>query len=106
LDGNLAAGKKFFNENCADCHGEKGDGQGPRAYFINPRPASFISDKSLATLNRPTLYTHIFAGKLGTEMPAWRHVLSDQEIGNVAEYVFRAFIEPNQPKVAKASASK
>lgn len=106
LKGDRAWGMRFFNDNCASCHGTKGDGQGPRAYFINPRPASFISDKSLRTLNRPTIYTHVAAGKLGTEMPAWRHVLTPQEMANVAEYVFTTFIAPNQPKAEGTRAAK
>lgn len=106
LVGNATLGKTFYNANCATCHGVKGDGMGPRAYFINPRPASFLSTKSRASLNRPTLFTHISAGKLGTEMPGWRTVLSEQEIANVAEYVFQAFILPGQSmKAAKDSGS-
>lgn len=98
LKGNARAGREFYMNNCATCHGEKGDGKGPRAYFINPKPVSFLSDKSRMTLNRPMLFTFISAGKLGTEMPAWRHVLTEQEIANVAEYVFGAYIQP--PKAA------
>lgn len=102
LKGDVAKGKAFYNKNCATCHGEKGNGQGPRAYFINPKPVNFLSDKSRATLNRPTLFTIVAAGKQGTEMPAWRHVLTDQEMANVAEYVFRSFIHPGQTSTARA----
>ena len=102
LKGDAAKGKAFYHKNCATCHGDKGNGQGPRAYFINPKPVNFLSDKSRATLNRPTLFTIIAAGKLGTEMPAWRHVLNDQEMANVAEYVFRSFIQPGQTNTAQA----
>lgn len=100
LKGDVKWGKRFYNDNCATCHGEKGDGQGPRAYFINPKPVDFLTEKSRASLNRPTLFTIISAGKLGTEMPAWRNVLTDQEMANVAEYVFQAFIRP--PKADRA----
>lgn len=96
LKGDARAGREFYMNNCATCHGEKGDGKGPRAYFINPKPVSFLTDKSRMTLNRPVLFTFISAGKLGTEMPAWRHVLTDQEIANVAEFVFGAYIQPSK----------
>jgi len=101
LKGDAAWGKTFYMANCATCHGAKGDGQGPRAYFINPRPASFVADKYLNKLNRPTIYTIIAAGKLGTEMPAWRHVLTEQEMANVAEFVFKTYIAPRQAKQAQ-----
>ena len=101
LRGDVAAGHKFYDANCATCHGVKGDGQGPRAYFINPKPRIFTSPESRALLNRPAMYAGISAGKRGTEMPAWDKVLSPQEIADVAEYVFRSFIQPGTGNVAK-----
>lgn len=94
LKGDVAKGGKFYRENCATCHGANGDGKGPRAYFINPKPRNFVEDRSRATYNRPALYAAVSFGKVGTEMPAWKFVLSEQEIANVAEYVFRSFIQP------------
>lgn len=98
LKGDAAKGKAFFLANCAECHGPKGDGQGKRAYFINPRPADFTSDKMRARLNRPAIFVFTSQGKLGTEMPAWNKVLTDQEIANVSEYVFQAYIAPGVRK--------
>jgi len=94
LRGDATAGRKFYDANCATCHGVKGDGQGPRAYFINPKPRVFTSAESRALLNRPAIYAGVAAGKRGTEMPAWDKVLSPQEIADVSEYVFRSFIQP------------
>jgi len=93
LHGDAAAGRKFYDANCATCHGVKGDGQGPRAYFINPKPRVFTSAESRAMLSRPAIYAGVSAGKRGTEMPAWDKVLTPQEMANVSEYVFRAFIQ-------------
>ncbi len=33
-----AAGKKIYMRECAACHGVEGDGAGPGAYILNPRP--------------------------------------------------------------------
>jgi mono/diheme cytochrome c family protein len=93
LHGDAGAGRKFYDANCATCHGVKGDGQGPRAYFINPKPRVFTSAEWRALLSRPAIYAGVSAGKRGTEMPAWDKVLSPQEMANVSEYVFRAFIQ-------------
>jgi mono/diheme cytochrome c family protein len=101
LKGDVAAGRKFYNANCATCHGVKGDGQGPRAYFINPKPRVFTSAESRAILNRPVLFAATSEGRRGSEMPAWDKVLSPQEIADVSEYVFRAFIQPEKGNVAK-----
>lgn len=92
LKGNAAAGRRFYDANCATCHGVKGDGQGPRAYFINPKPRNFQDHPARLAFNRPILFAAIAAGRPGTEMPAWDKVISDQEIANVAEYVFQQFI--------------
>jgi mono/diheme cytochrome c family protein len=101
LVGNFAAGKKFYDANCATCHGVKGDGQGPRAYFINPKPAVFTNAKSRSSMNRPVLFDGVSTGRRGTEMPAWDKVLTKQEIADVAEYVFRAFIQPGSVNAKK-----
>ncbi len=92
LTGTTAPGERFYAKNCATCHGLKGDGNGPRAYFIRPRPRNFLDASSRTIFNRPALYAAIAMGKPGTEMPAWSKVLSEQEMADVAEYVFRQFI--------------
>ena len=94
LDGDAQRGKAFYLANCATCHGVEGDGKGPRAYFILPKPRNFRHADSRNRLNRPALYEAIAKGRLRTEMPAWETVLSSQEITDVAEYVFQAFIDP------------
>lgn len=97
LKGNLQRGKTFYLNNCFTCHGVKGDGQGPRAYFINPKPRDFLSSAA-STFNRPMLFNAIAEGRNGSEMPAWNKVLNDQQIADVAEFVFRTFIQPQSAK--------
>lgn len=93
LKGNLKRGKQFYMKNCFTCHGVKGDGQGPRAYFINPKPRNFVSSAA-STLNRPMLFTAISEGRNGSEMPAWNKVVDEQTIADTAEFVFSTFILP------------
>jgi mono/diheme cytochrome c family protein len=108
LVGDRDWGEAFYNANCAICHGETGDGRGPRAYFIMPKPRDFGHAAARASLNRPHLYETIAHGKVGTEMPGWRHVIGPQEMANVAEYVFQEFILADasevetQPSAAEA----
>ncbi|MBF0610678.1 MAG: c-type cytochrome [Magnetococcales bacterium] len=94
--GDIAWGKTFFNNNCATCHGEKGDGQGPRAFFIFPKPRDFTHPAFQHELNRPKLYQRISEGTRGSEMPAWNKVLTPQELANVSEYVFQSFVIPGR----------
>jgi len=94
LKGDPVAGRAFYMGNCATCHGEKGDGKGPRAYFINPKPRDFLLAGSKIVYNRPNLYKAISKGSLGTEMPAWEKVLTPQQMADVGEFVFQEFIRP------------
>lgn len=93
LRGDAAKGARFYAGNCSTCHGLKGDGKGPRAYFIRPKPRNFLDSAARTAYNRPALYAAISMGKIGTEMPAWSKVLGEQEIADVAEYVFQQFIQ-------------
>lgn len=97
LTGNLETGLAFYLQNCTACHGTNGDGTGPRAYFIFPKPRNFLLPANQARLNRPTLFKAIKTGVPGREMPAWGKVLSDQQIADIAEYVFQTFISPDSP---------
>ena len=93
LKGNRVSGREFYNRNCATCHGQQGDGKGPRAYFINPKPRDFRDAAFRSGANRPMLFAAVANGRNGSEMPAWNKVLDDQQIADVAEYVFQAFIQ-------------
>lgn len=94
LTGDPVRGGKLYMTTCITCHGKKGDGKGPRAYFINPVPRDFTDPASRASLTRPVIYTATLMGRNGTEMPAWSKVWGKQEIADVSEYVFRTFIRP------------
>lgn len=94
LNGDAGRGSGLYMANCATCHGVEGDGRGPRAYFINPKPRDFLHTSSRASFNRPTLYEMVGKGKLRTEMPAWNKVFTNQQIADVSEFVFVTFIKP------------
>ncbi|MHA1527706.1 MAG: c-type cytochrome [Alphaproteobacteria bacterium] len=106
LVGDPVWGKEFYNANCAECHGPKGDGQGRRAYFmIVQKPENFLSREARAELDRPKLFGYVNEGVVGTTMPAWNKVLTQQEIANVAEYVYRAFLNPDRFAAIEAPAA-
>ncbi len=96
LRGDAERGRRLFDSNCQACHGLRGDGRGPRADFIRPPPRNFLGKRARRELNRPALFRAISRGRPGTVMPAWSTVLNDQQIADVAEYVFQAFILGSQ----------
>ena len=94
LRGDPEAGRRLYLANCTPCHGERGDGRGPRAPSISPPPRNFLSAEARARLDRPALFRAVRDGVRGSVMPAWGMVLTEQQIADVAEYVFRAFLHP------------
>lgn len=102
LKGDPQRGGVFYQANCATCHGARGDGAGPRAYFINPKPRNFIEDGSRARFNRIALYAAVSEGRVGTEMPAWSKVATPQQMADVSEYVFQTFVLGKAPAATTA----
>jgi len=115
--GDAASGKKVYDLKCAGCHGVKGDGKGPGADLLNPRPRDFTSGiykiRTVAS-KMPTdqdLFRIIADGMPGTSMPPWR-VLPEKDRWNVVAYIktFAAekFKEPTKklelPKEVASSA--
>jgi cbb3-type cytochrome c oxidase subunit III len=94
LRGDIDKGRAFFNNNCFTCHGREGNGQGPRSKFLVPKPRNFLTAESRRRFNRPALFKAVRDGVEGSVMPSWGKVLTDQQIADVAEYVFEAFIHP------------
>lgn len=106
LKGDAVKGGAFYMSNCATCHGTTGDGRGPRAYFINPKPRNFLDAASRQEFNRVAIFNAVSAGKQGTEMPAWRQVMNPQEMADVSEFVFQRFIRPVPGSVKPTKTSR
>ncbi|HSD11557.1 MAG TPA: c-type cytochrome [Candidatus Binatia bacterium] len=92
-DAQREAGKKLYEVNCAQCHGEKGDGDGIAAPFLLPKPRDFTSGKfkirttpSGALPTTEDLKKIIRAGMPYTAMPAWPQ-FNEQQLTDVVYYV-------------------
>jgi DMSO reductase family type II enzyme heme b subunit len=87
-----AAGKAVYERKCLLCHGEKGDGKGPAADLLVPRPRDFTRGlyKVRTTAGKtPTdadLFKIITDGMPGTSMPAWA-VLPEKDRRHVVAYI-------------------
>ncbi|MFZ2651025.1 MAG: c-type cytochrome [Burkholderiaceae bacterium] len=80
----------LYQFHCAVCHGEKGAGDGPAAEFLSPRPRDFTrglwkfkTSPGELPPRDSDLFTTIKSGLIGTSMPGWSAVLTDQQIGGL-----------------------
>lgn len=88
----LTKGKQLYESYCTQCHGEKGAGNGPAAFFLYPKPRNFGEAKfRLATTLRkmPTeqdLLRVITQGMPGSAMFPFAHLAQSDRLA-LAEYV-------------------
>jgi len=74
-----ARGEVLYRQDCALCHGERGDGKGARVMGLDPKPASFTDPVWRTPEGATRAYEAITRGKPGTAMPAWGDTLSRED---------------------------
>jgi cbb3-type cytochrome oxidase cytochrome c subunit/cytochrome c553 len=94
-----ARGLRLYTRNCASCHGKNGDGNGPGASGLSPRPENLTEHEY--TSDR--IATVLWNGVSGTAMPAWRDFSLD-DLAAIA-LVVREFHHPGEPSPNPTSAA-
>jgi len=84
-------GEALFQQNCAFCHAADGTARNWIGSFMEPHPRDLTKSAAMNSMTRTRLKTVIRDGLPGTSMPAWRLVLSEQQVEDVIAYVARAF---------------
>jgi high-affinity iron transporter len=69
-----ARGAALYAENCASCHGAKGDAQAPLAAGMDPPPIAFTDRSRANERSIFALYQVIDQGLEGTAMASFRHL--------------------------------
>lgn len=89
----LEPGERTYIRQCAGCHGLAGDGGGPSASYLDPRPRNFRKGHFKFTTTpwgsrprREDLYRTITRGLVGSAMPRF-HLLPEEKRWDVVEYV-------------------
>lgn len=73
----LARGAALYNQNCAACHGEAGDGHGPDAAKLDTPPIAFTDANRARQRSVFGLYQVITQGLDGTAMPSFKELPVD-----------------------------
>ena len=101
----LANGKKLYAQNCAACHGENGAGNGVFADDISrvgessqqsisgsnemmQKPADFTNPSRMLGASPALLQGKILRGGMGTGMPMWGSIFTEEQIWDLIAYVY------------------
>jgi mono/diheme cytochrome c family protein len=104
-------GKVLYTQHCANCHGDQGDGNGPAARFLYPRPRNFGEAKfRLATTanSMPTdddLMRVITRGMPGSAMFPFGHLSEGERqslVAYVRELTLTSFVDGAKREAEKA----
>jgi mono/diheme cytochrome c family protein len=98
----LADGGQLFAQNCAACHGEGGTGDGVFADELDApampgtmtgaamwQPPADLTDPARMLAASPALLQgKILRGGMGTGMPSWGPIFSDEQTWDLVAYIY------------------
>ncbi len=84
-------GEVLFQGNCSFCHAADGTAKNWIGSFMQPHPRNLTDPAAMVGMTKTRFRKVINEGLPGTSMPAWKSVLSEQDIESVIAYVSRVF---------------
>ncbi|GAC1624546.1 MAG: hypothetical protein NVS9B13_19200 [Candidatus Acidiferrum sp.] len=88
----IEAIKGIYREDCAQCHGESGKGDGSKAAQYNPAPANLTDSARLDALTDGELFYKISEGR--KPMPAFKNRLTEDQRWQLV-LLIRSFAQPS-----------
>ena len=82
----LDSGERIYKQNCVNCHGTSGKGDGAAAEKLTPKPADLTSPATQAKKDAELLEVITF-GRPGTAMPGWMSEIDEREMRDVLAYI-------------------
>lgn len=99
-ESNLNAARQIYFDECAQCHGDRGQGDGPQAKSNYPLPADLTDPKLLRNVTDGEIFYHISEGR--RPMPSFRNRLTQDRRWQLVLLV-RSFSQPNTSTNGPAS---
>ncbi len=89
--GDAGRGENDYATYCSPCHGVRGDGRGPMAALLDPKPTRHGDAAYMKTLSDDYMHRLIRDGGAAVGkspmMAAWKGNLSDQQIWDLVAYI-------------------
>jgi cytochrome c5 len=85
-EGSIAIGKKKYDTFCSMCHGATGKGGENVTRGFDVDPSSLVTD-IVKKRSDGELFWATSNGVNGTTMLSWNHILSDEEIWHIVNYM-------------------
>jgi mono/diheme cytochrome c family protein len=73
----LKSARSLYGENCAQCHGDTGKGDGPEGRKYDPKPADFTDAQHMNTVTDGALFYQISQGR--KPMPAFKKRMTEDQ---------------------------
>jgi mono/diheme cytochrome c family protein len=99
----LKAARGIYMEECAQCHGEHGKGDGPKAMMHSPAPADLTDARQMNSVTDGEIFYQISEGK--KPMPSFKKRLTEDQRWGLVLFV-RSFSQPNAATDKKLTTAK
>lgn len=81
----IATAAAIYKDKCANCHGDKGLGDGPEATMYDPAPANLADAHMMAEMTDGETFYKITEGR--KPMPSFKKQLSDEQRWQLVNYL-------------------
>jgi cytochrome c oxidase subunit 2 len=89
----LLAGQALYAKNCVGCHGATGRGDGPGSRSLEQAPTDFTAAETMAGGTSDIYYAKIRRGGMGTGMPYWGTIFTEEETQSLVDYLWTFLFE-------------
>ncbi len=95
------AGRTIYSQNCAPCHGDTGNGDGPSASGLPYKPFAFADPNLVGQVPLSELFDVAKNGRMARMMPPWGNQLNDQQIWDAVGYAWTLHTSPAEVNQGK-----
>jgi mono/diheme cytochrome c family protein len=95
----VLSGADTYKTYCARCHGDKGDGLGVTAFYLDPAPRDLTKASFMISKPFERFVASVKEGVAGTSMPAWGKVMGEPQIRDTLTYIDATFVKEKRREI-------